>query len=177
MLFDHLLATVTTPGELGTVMNWNQHNLPGLLTKPGEELARILGEPLPAEAQPTQSYHGPTRIIVPTTRTSLAANEALKLKVIILSEAPPRAATLCWRKLGDAPVCADSAEVGGARGLFRSIARRRQRRISSITSRWNPRTASRSISPPPPRSSTRRWWSVPQRHPDSLRLRFPGFRE
>jgi hypothetical protein len=41
------------------------------------------------------------RIIVPTTRTSLAANEALKLKVIILSEATPRAATLCWRKLGE----------------------------------------------------------------------------
>lgn len=100
VLFGHLLGTVTTPGELGTVMNWNQHNLPGLLTKPGEELARILGEPLPAEAQPTQPYHGPTRIIVPTTRTSLAANEALNLKVIILSESTPRAAALHWRKLG-----------------------------------------------------------------------------
>ena len=101
VVFDHLLATVSTPGELGTVANWNQHNLPGLLTKPGEELVKILGEPLPADAQPTQSYHGPTRIIVPTTRTSLAANEALRLKVIILSETPPRAATLCWRKLGE----------------------------------------------------------------------------
>jgi hypothetical protein len=28
-------------------------------------------------------------------------NEALKLKVIILSEAPPRAATLHWRKLSE----------------------------------------------------------------------------
>ena len=100
-VFDHLLATVSTTGELGTVANWNQHNLPGLLTKPGEELAKLLGEPLPAEAQPARQYHGPTRIIVPTTRTSLAANEALKLKVIILSEAPPRAAKLCWRKLGE----------------------------------------------------------------------------
>jgi hypothetical protein len=72
-----------------------------LLTQPGEELAKILGEPLPAEARLTQSYHGPTRIIVPTKRTSLATNEALKLKVIILSEASPRAATLHWRKLGE----------------------------------------------------------------------------
>jgi hypothetical protein len=101
VVFDHLLATVSTTGELGTVANWNQHNLPGLLKKPGEELARILGEPLPANAQLGQSYHGPMRIIVPTTRTSLAANEALRLKVIILSEAPPRAAALCWRKLGE----------------------------------------------------------------------------
>jgi hypothetical protein len=101
VVFDHLLATVSTTGELGTVANWNQHNLPVLLTKPGEELAKLLGEPLPADARLTQAYHGPTRIIVPTKRTSLALNEALKLKVIILSEAPPRAATLRWRKLGE----------------------------------------------------------------------------
>ncbi|HOX59813.1 MAG TPA: malectin domain-containing carbohydrate-binding protein [Candidatus Paceibacterota bacterium] len=99
-VFDHLLATVTTTGELGTVMNWNQHILPGLLAKPGEELANLLGEPLPANALPGHSYRGPTRIIVPTTRTSLAANEALKLKVIVLSEAPPREGALYWRKLG-----------------------------------------------------------------------------
>ena len=101
VVFGHLLATVSTTGELGTVANWNQHNLPGLLTKPGEELAGILGAALPAEAQLPQAYHGPTRIIVPTTRTSLAMNEALKLKVIILAEAPPLSAALHWRKLGD----------------------------------------------------------------------------
>ncbi len=100
VVFDYLLETVSTPGDLGTIMNWNQHNLPGLLTKPGEELAKLLGTPLPAEAQPTQAYHGPTRVIVPTTRASLAANEALKLKVIILSESPPRNAAFCWRRLG-----------------------------------------------------------------------------
>jgi hypothetical protein len=99
-VFDHLLATVSTTGELGTVANWNQHNLPGLLTKPGEELAKLLGEALPAEAQPARQYHGPTRIIVPTVRTSLGVNEALNLKVIILSEAPPHAANLYWRALG-----------------------------------------------------------------------------
>jgi hypothetical protein len=33
-------------------------------------------------------------------RTSLAAKEAFTLKVIVLSKAPPRAAILCWRKLG-----------------------------------------------------------------------------
>jgi hypothetical protein len=101
VVFDHLLGTVSTTGELGTVANWNQHNLPGLLAKPGEELAKLLGEPLPANAQLTRSYHGPTRIIVPTNRTSLAANEALKLKVIVLAQTPPRAASLHCRKLGE----------------------------------------------------------------------------
>jgi hypothetical protein len=101
VVFDHLLGTVSTTGELGTVANWNQHNLPGLLTKPGEELAKLLGEPLPTNAQLARSYHGPTRIIVPTTRTSLAADEPLKLKVIVLAQTPPHAASLHWRKLGE----------------------------------------------------------------------------
>jgi hypothetical protein len=103
VIFENLLATVSTPGELGTVANWNQHNLPGLLLKPGEELARMLGEPLPAEAQPGEQYQGPMRIIVPALRTSLPASEALKLKVIILSKDPPRQAALYWRELGEGP--------------------------------------------------------------------------
>jgi hypothetical protein len=38
---------------MGTVANWQQHLLPGLLTKPGDgELAGLLGEPLPADAEP-----------------------------------------------------------------------------------------------------------------------------
>jgi hypothetical protein len=49
-----LLATISNPGELGTVANWNQHNLPSLLLKPGEELAKILRAPLPPEAQPAR---------------------------------------------------------------------------------------------------------------------------
>jgi len=99
-VYDHLLATVSTTGELGTVANWNQHNLPALLTAPADELAKILGEALPADAQPAQSYRGPTRVIVPTLRTSVAAGESQPLKVIILSEQPPRRAALYWRKLG-----------------------------------------------------------------------------
>ena len=155
VLFDHLLATVTTPGELGTVMNWNQHNLPGLLTKPGEELAKILGEPLPAEAQPTQAYRGPTRIIVPTTRTSLAANEALNLKVIVLSETPPRAATLCWRKLG-ARRFAEIPLKWVARGVYSVQLPAGAKDDFEYYIRVEPeRRVSPSISPPPPPNSIR----------------------
>lgn len=98
--FESLLATVSTTGELGTIANWNQHNLPGLLTAPGEELAKLLGEPLPPNLQPRLQYRGPTRIIVPTRRLSLRANEIEKLKVIILAEQPPRAVVLYWRYVG-----------------------------------------------------------------------------
>jgi hypothetical protein len=54
VVYEHLLATVSTPGELGSVANWNQHILPSLLIKPGEELAKVLGEPLPVDAQPSR---------------------------------------------------------------------------------------------------------------------------
>jgi hypothetical protein len=99
-LFEHLLATVSTTGELGTVANWNQHNLPILLTKPAEELVKILGEPLPPECCPDMQYHGPTRLIVPTRRTNLAGRVSLDLKIIVLSEKSPRAALIYWRELG-----------------------------------------------------------------------------
>jgi hypothetical protein len=99
-VYDHLLATVSNPGELGTVMNWEQHLLPDLLRKPGEELAKLTGEPLPADVQPPQGYRGPTRVIVPTVRTSFTPGEELSLRVLILSEQPPSEAALYWRKMG-----------------------------------------------------------------------------
>jgi hypothetical protein len=100
VVFDHLAATVSTPGELGTVANWNQHNLPVVLMGPGEELARMLGSALPPDLQPSRQYHGSTRLIVPTKRTLIRAGELLKLKVIVLSENKPRRAELHWRTLG-----------------------------------------------------------------------------
>jgi len=98
-LHRHLLATVSTPGELGTVANWQQHLMPKLLIAPGEELAKILGEPLPADAMPAKGYQGEPRLIVPVVRTCLVAGEPLKLTVLMLGVKNPDAA-LYWRPLG-----------------------------------------------------------------------------
>jgi hypothetical protein len=95
-----LLSAITTTGGMGTVANWQQHLLPSLLIKPGEELAGILGEKLPEDATLPISYDGPARVIVPTARTSLAAGEDLRLKVIILGRPTPEKGVLCWRPLG-----------------------------------------------------------------------------
>jgi len=95
----HLLLTVSTPGEMGTVSNWERHILPGLLGKPGQELAKALGKDLPADAQPSADYAGAPRLIVPTVRGGIAAGEALQLKAIVLSPKPPRDVTLHWRQL------------------------------------------------------------------------------
>jgi hypothetical protein len=98
-VFRHLHATVTTPGELGTVTNLQQRAVPIVLTQPGEELAKLLGQPLPADALPTRQYVGPQRLFVPAVRTSLVAGEPLVLDVIVLG-AQPTGAALHWRLLG-----------------------------------------------------------------------------
>lgn len=99
-VYRHLLATVWTTGELGTVMNWEAHILPGLLHQPGEELARWLDTPLPPEARLRTEYQGPTRIITPAVRTSFEPGAPLSLRVLVLAEQPPRSAAIRWRGFG-----------------------------------------------------------------------------
>ncbi|MHC4544999.1 MAG: malectin domain-containing carbohydrate-binding protein, partial [Planctomycetota bacterium] len=96
----YLLATITTTGGIGNVTNWQQHVMPSLLTQPGRELEKILGQELPGEAMPSKPYDGPTRIIVPTVRGSLMAGEDLRLNVIILAQKQPEDAFLYWRSMG-----------------------------------------------------------------------------
>ncbi|MHC4104159.1 MAG: malectin domain-containing carbohydrate-binding protein, partial [Planctomycetota bacterium] len=96
----YLLATVTTNGAMGNVTNWQQHIIPKLLTEPGQELAKLLGEDLPADAIPSNQYLGLLRIFVPTVRTSLNDGEDLKLKVIIMSQNRTVDASLYWRIMG-----------------------------------------------------------------------------
>lgn len=98
-VYQHLLPTVGTPGELGTVANWEQHNLPALKVD------------LP------KTYTGPTRVIVPTRRTSLAPGEPLNLKVIVLSAQPPKSAAVRWRTMGTGEY-ADVPLTPLARGVY-----------------------------------------------------------
>ena len=98
-IYEYLLATVSTPGEMGTVCNWQSHVLPMYFERQGQELSNILGEPLPADALPSRDYQGKPRMFVPTVRTSLAKGEALELKVVFLGGKPSNAA-LYWRLLG-----------------------------------------------------------------------------
>jgi hypothetical protein len=97
----YLLATVSTTGEMGTVTNWQQHNLPEIVGKPGQELAKALGEPLPADAMPPREHPGRPRMFVPFVRTGLGAGERLTLTVIFLGAKPGEAA-VAWRPLGSA---------------------------------------------------------------------------
>ncbi len=100
-VYEYLLPTVSTTGEMGTVANWEQHILPNLIEKTGKELAELLGEPLPEDAQLPMEYDGECRVIVPTVRTSVNENERLPLDIIVLSEENPESASVYWRYMGE----------------------------------------------------------------------------
>jgi hypothetical protein len=103
-VYGYLFMTVSTNGELGTVMNWEQHLLPLVIGKPGDELRKLMAEAsLDSEliaASPKKEYDGPPRIIVPTLRSSAEPGEKMSLKVIILDKKAPTSVELYWRNLG-----------------------------------------------------------------------------
>jgi hypothetical protein len=98
-LHRHLLATVSNPGEMGNVCNWQQQTMPVLLTAPDAELAKLLGEALPADAMPSKEYVGPPRIFVRDVRTGIVSGDTLKLTVVVLG-IKPETAEIRWRPLG-----------------------------------------------------------------------------
>ena len=100
LIFDGLLASVSTTGELGTIANWEQHILPGAWERPGAELQKILGADARDEAFLSKVYLGLPRIIVPALRGSLDEGEELNLKVIVMSKQQPASAELFWRPIG-----------------------------------------------------------------------------
>jgi len=98
-LHRHLMATVSSPGEMGTVCNWQQQIFPVAMTQPGRELAKLLGEDLPADAEPSRAYTDPARMFVRDVRTGLDRGEPFELEVVVLGDRP-QAAELRWRPLG-----------------------------------------------------------------------------
>ena len=97
-VYEYLLASVSTPGTMGNVTNWQQHIQPMLLDQPGEELADILGGPLPEGCEPSKAYRGERRIFVPTVRTCLIAGEGLSIRLVTLGDSFDP--VLYWRALG-----------------------------------------------------------------------------
>ncbi|MDQ1256376.1 MAG: hypothetical protein QG656_972, partial [Candidatus Hydrogenedentes bacterium] len=117
--YTNLLATVNTSGAMGTVANLEQHTFPGMLDKPGEELAKQLGGELPASAQLPAVYDGPARVIVPTVRGSLTQGETLQLKVIVLAGKAPKTVEVCWRDMGTVEYQTVPLE-NAARGVYKA---------------------------------------------------------
>jgi hypothetical protein len=87
-MMTYLLQTITSTGELGTVMNVLSHSLVHAIDEPAAQLESYLQHPLPAEALPPQQYKGPCRLVVTTVRTMVKKSEMLQIKVAVLSQNP-----------------------------------------------------------------------------------------
>jgi hypothetical protein len=112
----HLLSAVSTYGDIGNVCNWQQQTMPVVLTDPGRELAKLLGEDLPADAMPATQYMGPPRLFVPVIRSGIEAGESLRLTAIVLGGKAENA-VLRWRPLGGGQFSAVPLEHV-ARGVY-----------------------------------------------------------
>ena len=150
----HLLATVRSRGELGTVANWQQHVLPRLFEAPAQEIAAALGRPLPAEASLPRGYDGPERLIVPTLRTLLERGEPLRVEAIALGDV--ESVQLVWRPLA-AGTWTSVPLVRVARASGGSPFHRRPA-TSSTWSRRPRRAADCSRCRPPASTLRRRCW-------------------
>jgi hypothetical protein len=96
-----LFAFVSTYGELGNLANWQQHIIDFNFTQPAVALERLLGDTLPAAAQPDRTPVYPPRLIVPELRTTIDRGEDFTLPVIVATAATPRKASLKYRQLGE----------------------------------------------------------------------------
>jgi len=143
----HLLATVTNMGEMGTVTNWQQHNFPVLLTQPGEELARLLGERLPADAMPPAGCPGAEpHLFVPYVRTAMAAGEPLYLTAILVGasddgavvRSPDRAVVRSPDRTTSSTEGLQQRQGDVRSGGPRGRETRAERRTTSVTLHWRP---------------------------------------
>jgi len=98
-----LLATLNNATELGTLCNIEQQSMlrMEILTAHDAALAKYLGAPLPATAQPWKDYRCDPRLVAMSARTTARSGEALSLKIVALDRQPVKSVTVKLRPLGN----------------------------------------------------------------------------
>lgn len=102
-LVGHLLQTVYTSGELGTLINLESQTRKTyrFLTKYDEEMAMAYGKPLPAEIALSQTYSQKPRLVVLNERALVEQKSAYQMEVIALGmKDADKVPVLKYRELG-----------------------------------------------------------------------------
>ncbi len=96
------LATIDTPGDLGTLTNLEQHNRKQnqFLSKHDKALTEALGAPLSSDLEPGMKYTGAPRLVVPTVRTQVTKGQPLQITVFALDAQPFKNVVVRSRPLG-----------------------------------------------------------------------------
>jgi len=89
-VYSHLFPMIGTKGGLGQIAHWEQLVL-------GTEIAGIAGN---TSLQAPLEYQGPALLLNPCPKTTLMAEEGLRIKALYLDAAPPKKVSLFWKPLG-----------------------------------------------------------------------------
>eukprot|EP01060_Flectonema_neradi_P001664 TRINITY_DN10_c2_g2_i2.p1 TRINITY_DN10_c2_g2~~TRINITY_DN10_c2_g2_i2.p1 ORF type:complete len:818 (+),score=150.23 TRINITY_DN10_c2_g2_i2:72-2456(+) len=88
-----MINTISTPGEMGTFMNWETRSLHEMLNVTGTQLAGYLKSPLPSDAMPSRVFSARSRVFVPVQLSSFKKGGLYTVSAIRLSTtttlAPP----------------------------------------------------------------------------------------
>ncbi len=95
----HLVETVSTKGEFGTIANWQQHIRDLSLDKQAARIESLTGMKLPDDCRPETRLLDVRRMIIPTVRNTLRKGESLNLEAHFYGPAPGTVAVR-WRVLG-----------------------------------------------------------------------------
>jgi hypothetical protein len=101
---------IGTKGALGQIAHWEQLVL-------GSEIAAISGN---TSLKPPMEYQGEALLLNPCPRTTLMADESLRIKGIFLDANPPRNFNISWKKLSEKSFQTRSL-VHLARGVYQVI--------------------------------------------------------
>lgn len=97
----HLLQTVSTTGEMGTIANIEQHNMEQMryLVRYDSLLRKTLANEVQSVALSIK-YSGPSRLVVSTKQTNLHSSDGLNIRVRVLTSSDILTATIFWKQLG-----------------------------------------------------------------------------
>ena len=95
-----LVAAARTSGDVGTISSIEAGRAQEIVHGDDERLAKLLGEPLPAEAAIRTAYRGAPRLFVSAARTLSNAGQPQELRPFVLSDAPCSEVALHWRVVG-----------------------------------------------------------------------------
>jgi hypothetical protein len=84
----YLLAYASTPGDLGTIANWEQHLLTYNVDGHAARIEKLIERKLPPEALPTVEQLKIKKLLVPTVRTMIEAGENLEVTMIVYGFTP-----------------------------------------------------------------------------------------
>lgn len=100
-MMTHLLQTVNTTGEMGTIANIEQHNMEQMrFFVKYDSLISVASGNQVTPASLTKEYAGPSRLVITTKRTLLHPGEDLSMRIRILTSSKISSVNIYYKALG-----------------------------------------------------------------------------